>query len=473
MLSRRNFLASGMAMAVASTLPRGAWGHPDNTGFKLEASTHVIDVDGHEAKVFGIQGPSGQGLVLNPGERFKGTLVNRLAEPTSVHWHGQTPPNAQDGVPYIPLPPLKAGESRQYDFEPHPGTYWMHSHIPSQEVNNLAAPLIVHDKEDLRADRQEVVMFLQDFSFRTPQEILDEVVNKHGHDKHSMHGNGHSMGVSMDMSRKPDLNDYNWDAYLTNYRTLSDPDVVRIEKNGKILLRVINASSATVFWIDTGNISARLVAVDGHPVRPVVGNRFGIAEAQRLDLELELPKGSGTWPVLALREGGRERTGMVLATRGAAIPKISAIGLNMAPPFDFDYAQESALVALSPLESREPSIRHQIMLGGSMQPYRWTINGRTWDDRQPITAITGDRVELRFENHSHMAHPMHLHGHVFQVVELNGKRINGARRDTIQVPPMATAVIALDAGQAAHWMLHCHQMLHLQTGMMTEFDITG
>ena len=80
---------------------------------------------------------------------------------------------------------------------------------------------------------------------------------------------------------------------------------------------------------------------------------------------------------------------------------------------------------------------------------------------------------LTFHNMSMMAHPMHLHGHVFQVVALNGQAMNGALRDTVPVPPMSMVSVALDAGEAARWMLHCHHMPHLATGMMTEFTVSA
>jgi FtsP/CotA-like multicopper oxidase with cupredoxin domain len=64
------------------------------------------------------------------------------------------------------------GETRAYDFEPLPGTYWMHAHIPLHEMRLLAAPLIVRSAEDVAADRQEVVLFLHDFSFKAPEEVM-------------------------------------------------------------------------------------------------------------------------------------------------------------------------------------------------------------------------------------------------------------------------------------------------------------
>ena len=114
-----------------------------------------------------------------------------------------------------------------------------------------------------------------------------------------------------------------------------------------------------------------------------------------------------------------------------------------------------------------------MMLGGSMQPYLWTIDGKTWGDHVPVTATSGERVEIMFHNMSMMGHPMHLHGHAFQVVGIGNQRFAGAVRDTVYVPPMAMVTIAIDAGEAARWMLHCHHMPHLATGMMTEFAVSA
>ncbi|MEZ5798890.1 MAG: multicopper oxidase domain-containing protein [Paracoccaceae bacterium] len=132
------------------------------------------------------------------------------------------------------------------------------------------------------------------------------------------------------------------------------------------------------------------------------------------------------------------------------------------------------LRAAEPLADRPATAQRMVMLGGAMMPYVWTIDGRSWPDHQPIPAKSGERVEIMFHNMSMMAHPMHLHGHVFQVVDLGrGGRFQGAIRDTVHVPPMSMVTIALDAGEAARWMLHCHHMAHLSTGMMTEFDVTA
>lgn len=66
-----------------------------------------------------------------------------------------------------------------------------------------------------------------------------------------------------------------------------------------------------------------------------------------------------------------------------------------------------------------------------------------------------------------MAHPMHLHGHVFEVTEINGKKIKGAMRDTVLVPANGEVKIQFDANNPGNWMIHCHVLYHAEGGMMT------
>lgn len=488
-LSRRGFLATTAASAASLLLPSRV--RAQSSQLSLTATTRTIDVRGRAASVWGLLGSNGQsGLVLDPGQRFAVDLTNSLADPTIIHWHGQIPENAQDGVPDMPMPVLQPGETRAYDFSARAGTHWMHAHIPAHEMMLLAAPLIVRRPEDVAADRQEVTLFLHDFSFKSPAEVLAEITggaSMAGMD-HGQPGQGAMEHSGMDMGAMGqggmmampgmdgmamDLNDYNFDAYLANDRTLDDPEVVQVDKGGQVLVRVINAAAATVFWIDTGALPGRLVAVDGEPVQPMPGSRFGVAMGQRLDIELDVPREGGAYPVLALREGANERTGVILATPGAAVAKIADVSEGDHPAFIGDLAQESLLRAVTPLPERAPASQPMLMLGGSMMPYVWTINGQTWRTHVPVTAKSGERVEITFHNMSMMAHPMHLHGHAFQVVSTGGARFAGAVRDTVHVPPMGMVTVALDAGEAARWMLHCHHMPHLSTGMMTEFAVSA
>jgi FtsP/CotA-like multicopper oxidase with cupredoxin domain len=272
-------------------------------------------------------------------------------------------------------------------------------------------------------------------------------------------------GMQMHM----DLNDVHHDAFLANDRTLADPEIVRIERGGRIRLRVINGASSSQFWIDLGELAGRAIATDGHPVHASAGSRFPLAIAQRLDILIDLPR-AGAFPILAQLEGDRRRTGIILATPGRHIPQI-ADGAKAAPPVD--HSLEARLMALQPLSPRPADVVQTIVLGGGMKPYAWSMNGEYWPQVSPLMLTKGQRVEVDLVNRTMMAHPIHLHGHVFQVIEIDGEPIHGAMRDTVLVTPMGRVRIAFDADNPGRWAFHCHNLYHMVTGMMMEFRYQG
>ncbi|MBY0431441.1 MAG: multicopper oxidase domain-containing protein, partial [Rhodospirillales bacterium] len=313
--ARRQLLASAAATITLAALPGGSARATGNAStLPLAACRRTIEVNGRAATVLGLLQPDGRsGVVLEPGQRFRVGLENRLDEPTLVHWHGQTPPMDQDGVPGAVQPPLLPGTGAAYDFTPRPGTHWMHSHIGLQEQMLLAAPLIVREGSD--EDAQEVVLMLHDFTFRPPAEVLADLQAgpAHGvHDQAAVTGTPVPrliavqqamvmsqrrlvMGGYDAMTEHP--HDIEYDAYLANDRTLADPEVVRVSPGGRVRLRVINGASATSFHLDLGALPGSVVAVDGNPVAPFSSSRFlPLAMGQRLDVLLTLPpRQQGAW----------------------------------------------------------------------------------------------------------------------------------------------------------------------------------
>ncbi|CAO3421212.1 multicopper oxidase family protein [Azospirillum endophyticum] len=503
-LSRRRLLSTAVAggcAALAPALPRSVLAAAPaafpaaGDAVRLTVDRRTLEVNGKAASVFGIRQPDGtHGLTLDPGRRFLVDLANRAGEETIIHWHGQTPPYVQDGVADMNRPTIGDGRSVRYDFVPRTGTHWMHSHHGLQEQQLMAAPLVVRGEDDLRADEQEVTILLHDFTFRDPAEILASLggasggmghgghgaATTHGAMDHGAmnhgsmaHGNGHDMAGMAGMAggMAMDLNDVDYDAYLANDHTLADPEVLRVERGGRVRLRVINGATTTAFHLDLGRLTGQVIAADGNPVRPVAGNRFGISMGQRLDIRLTLPAEGGAFPILALREGAVQRTGIILATPGAAVEKIAVTG--QAATDALDLSLERQLAATMPLPSRAADLTRRMRLTGSMSPYVWSLDGLTFGAHRPLLVRQGQRVELTFENASMMAHPMHLHGHHFQVVAIDGHPVAGAVRDTVLVPMMGSVTVAFDADNPGRWPLHCHNLLHMATGMMTEVVYEG
>jgi FtsP/CotA-like multicopper oxidase with cupredoxin domain len=424
----------------------------------LRAEKRVIEVLGRSARVLRIHQPNGKpGLVADVSTPLRVRLENELGEPTLVHWHGLTPPWQQDGVPYVSAPPIAADASADYDFPlPFGGTYWMHSHQGFQEQQLMVAPLIIHDAQSRRADEQEIVILLHDFTFRSADEIFADLKKTTTASTMTMSGMSGMTGMS-------DLNDVVYDAFLANDRTLDDPEVVRVEPGGRVLLRIINGASASNFVLDLGQLTGELVAVDGHAVRPIRGSRFPLAIAQRLDVRVQLPKGQRAFPLLATLEGERKRTGVVLATPKAQVGKIDALAAQATGPLNLEL--ERSLRAVAPLRPKPTDRIHRIALTGSMNNYVWSLNGQTYPHAKPFMIAKGERVEFVMTNTTMMSHPMHLHGHVFQVVAVNGKRYAGAMRDTILVPPKTSVTIAFDANNPGKWFYHCHNLYHMMSGM--------
>jgi FtsP/CotA-like multicopper oxidase with cupredoxin domain len=487
LLTRRQVLASGVALAgTLALLPmaRAAAAPEPFTGrLRLTADRRTLDVNGKAARVFGLIGPDGNpGLSLLPGGRFRFDLLNRADAPTIIHWHGQLPPWMQDGFPWPQTPPIAAGDSRSYDYAPIAGTYWMHSHQGLQEQSLMTAPLIVYSAEDMRADRQDVVLMLHDFSFRTPDELLAGLTKSNG-SAMSMGGMGSTMKMGSESmgagsmgamhvasAMAMDLNDIDYDAFLANDRTLADPQIIRTEPGGRVHLRLINGASATQFWVDLGVLAGDVVAVDGHPVRPLRRSRFPLSMAQRLDVLVDLP-GSGPYPIIAQVEGKRSCTGIILAASGAAVSRLATEADENAAPVDLSL--EHRLEAVTPLPPRAADVTHRVVLDGAMVPYAWSMNGEYWPNVTPLMITPGQRVAIEMVNQTLMPHPMHLHGHAFQVVAINGAPLAGAVRDTVLVPPKGSVTIAFDADNPGRWAFHCHNLYHMITGMMTEVRYPG
>ena len=227
------------------------------------------------------------------------------------------------------------------------------------------------------------------------------------------------------------LNDVEYDAFLANDHTLDDPEIFRVERGGRVRLRLINGAAATNFWIDLGGLEGRLIAVDGMAVEPVSGRRFEFAIAQRLDIVLDLPKNEGAWPIFAIREGDRVRTGFILATSAGAVERTGGEADEAAAAVGL--ALEGKLRAVQPLAGRPADREHTVTITEA-PGYVWMLNGKRSGEAAPLSVSEGERVESTFRDQTTMAHPMHLHGHHFQVVATNGKRFPGAVRDTVLGP---------------------------------------
>jgi FtsP/CotA-like multicopper oxidase with cupredoxin domain len=474
-MNRRELL-SGLSGAALLALSRQAHAAEPKL---LTVSRRTLEVKGKAASVYGLTGPDGKpGLEMLLGERFQARVRNDTDSDTIIHWHGLTPPYGQDGVAMMGQDPIAPGQSFDYDFaNTRSGTHWMHSHLGLQEQQMLAAPLIVRETAEPLFGEQEHVVLLHDFSFRDPQDILAEL--KAGGGAHAGHSMQHGMmnhdgmnhsGMATHSGMGSMMNDVAYDAYLANDRTLDDPEIVTVEKGGTIRLRIINGAAASNMWIDLGALEGELIAVDGNAIHPFKGRLFPLAIAQRADIRLKMPPAGGAFPVLFRPEGLGQRTGIVLASSGAAISRLPAEG-EVAPPLDLE--QERRYRAVAKLRDEPISRTEMLMLVGGGPDYVWGFNGKPSMHDTLFTVREGERIAVMMHNMTGMAHPMHLHGHYFKVLAIGNRTIDGAIRDVVLVPPMETVTIVFDADNPGTWAFHCHHLYHMNAGMMGAIAYTS
>jgi multicopper oxidase len=440
---------------------------------RLLAAPTTVDLGGRTVRTWTFNGElPGPELRLRVGEVLRARLENRLPTGTTVHWHGIALPNEMDGVPGLTQSVVEPGQGFDYEFNvPDPGTYFYHPHVGLQIDRGLYGPLVVEDPgEVVRYDREAVLM-LDDWTHGigpSPEAVLANLQRggmRHpgqagGH--HGHHGAGEAATFDPTSPLGAHAGDVRHPLYLVNGRSPRSPTVLKARPGQRIRLRIVNTAADTAFRLAVGGHRLRVTHADGFPIRPVTGDALLIAMGERYDVQVEL--GDGVFPLVALAEGKDAQAFAVVRTSSGATPRagVRPAELDRWVVTVADLYADGAV----DLGRRPVSRTHRLVLDGDMETYRWTINGHAHHGAAPLAARQGERVRLVFENRSTMFHPMHLHGHTFQVRRA-GEQRPGPRKDTVIVRPLERVTVELEADNPGRWMLHCHNAYHQAGGMMT------
>lgn len=465
-LTRRRLLA-GASATLAS------WVLPSPLLRAGERSLRLVAGPG-EAPLVADEGPSTRvwaydGRVPGPlirarqGERLVVELENRLAEPTTVHWHGLRIPVAMDGVPWLSQPPVAPGETFTYAFDlEDAGTFWYHPHIGSSEQvgRGLHGVLVVDEPEPPPVDR-DLLWVLDDWRLDREAQIAP-------------------FGAMMDASHAGRLGNV-----LTVNGSIAMDQPVRAGE--RLRLRLANVANARTFALRFGDLPLWLVALDGQPVPPhrPAGGRIVLGAGMRADLIVDMPGAPGTvtvtddaygpdyaFEVMRLRIDGdaaREERGPPAALRA-----------NPLPEPDLEAAGRHRIVfeggAMGGMMSARMGGRFMSMRALAEAGRLWAINGQIPEDlaRLPslFTFARGSSQRIELVNRTAFPHPIHLHGHAFRVLTRNGAPVaHTPFRDTVLLGPEETAEIAFVADNPGRWMLHCHVLEHQEAGMMAVVEV--
>ncbi len=483
---------------------------------QASAKTYNLDIDRQKINIAGkkvkkitvnntIPGPI---LNLIDGEDVTINVTNHMDEDTSIHWHGLLIPGNMDGVPGLNgFPGIKPNETFTYHFKiRQTGTYWYHSHSKGQEQDGLYGAIVIKPKavDPVQSDHDYVVL-LSDFHKEDAKTIMANLkmfseyyqyvrrtvadfIGSAKKDGFSKAWENSKMWGQMRML-PTDLSDVTGYTFLTNGKT-SDQNWTGIFKAGqRVRLRFINASSMSFFDVRIAGLKMFVVASDGQNVESVPVDEFRFAPAEIYDV-IVIPKEDKAYTIIA---EPIDRTGFALSTiaptegmkgeiptqRPRTLLTMKDMGMDHDMSEKSGWAETGAAKGSRALnysdlrylgiqkDIREPMREILVTLGGNMERYIWTINGKTHMEAKPINLKYGERVRLKFINETMMAHPMHLHGMFFQLE--NGQPIKKLpNKNMVIVPPGGSYSVLLSANEVGEWSFHCHLLYHMMSGMMTK-----
>jgi FtsP/CotA-like multicopper oxidase with cupredoxin domain len=458
-ITRRALLAGAAGASLVSVLPR----HAHAGDFKLTAGPAKASLIGGQpgTVVWAYNGTvPGPEVRMPQGGRARIAVENRLAEETTVHFHGIRLPNAMDGVPHLTQRPIAPGETFIYEFDvPDAGTYWYHPHINSavQVGHGLSGPFIVEERRPIAVDR-DIVWMLSDWRLLRDGQIRD--------DFGSMHDKAHNGRVG--------------DTVTINGRM---PDAFAVRRGERIRLRLINAANARVFGLRFAGHEPMIIAYDGQPVPPHVPPEGAVllGPAMRVDLILDMTGGPGErfqviddhYRGLAYRLVDIVYDGNPLREQRLDSP--IQLPANTMPEPDVAGAERHEVTFNGGMMG-QTMMRGRDMggMGNMMQMMRtgrvWFMNGVAMMGHavEPmLTLPKGRTAVIAMSNETMWWHPMHLHGHAFRVVSRNSVPTRHREwQDTVLLAPRERVEIAFVADNPGDWMFHCHVLEHQESGMM-------
>jgi FtsP/CotA-like multicopper oxidase with cupredoxin domain len=475
-LSRRRLLAgAGAASLLALPWPAAAEG-PGDARYTLTARTGKAALQGAgkpETGIWGFEGTApGPVLRVRQGHRLDVKLVNQLAQPTTIHWHGIRVPNDMDGVPGLTQDAVKPGETYPYSFVcADAGTFWYHPHGNSAEQlgRGLSGMLIVEEERPPEADR-ELTWVLSDWKLKDDGTIDPDFANPQelSHDGR--------IGKTLTVNGAPG-------------------GTVPLRQNERVRIRLLNVANARIFEIgfdaEGKPHDPWLIALDGQPVPPrrLGKDHLELAPGMRADLLLDAAAAAGGPSPLLFYPPGDDPAPLVrfgmsgdAPVRAAPLPAPAPLAGNPIAVPDLARAERHALVFAGGAQPGE-HMHGQPKDGAPAEPPpRWTVNGKSLDHgatghahAEPfVTLKRGATALFELKNDTVFDHPIHLHGHTFRILSRNGKALAAPLlSDTILMSQQESAEIAFVADNPGNWMLHCHILEHQESGMGAVFRVAA
>ena len=483
--------------------------------YDLSISRETINITGQPLQKVTVNGTiPAPTLRFKRGEEATIHVTNKMDVPTSLHWHGLLVPGQMDGVSGLNgFQEIQSGKTFTYHFTlRQTGTYWYHAHSGGQEQDGLYGALIVDPagKDPIQTSRDYIVL-LSDFTPENAPEIMGNLKKSSDYyatarrtvgdffEDAKAKGWGKAWKEESDWGKmrmaRTDLADVTGYTFLVNGKTPAQNWTGIFKPGERVRLRFINASAMSFFDVRIPGLQMKVVQSDGQNVEPVSVDEFRFAPAETYDVVVT-PTTDKAYTIAA---EPIDRTGFAIGTlaiaegmkaakpeqRPRAELKMGDMGMEgmddmVMTPEDMKsgWAEAGTPLGQKALQysdlryagiqkdTREPGRTIDVRLGGNMERYIWTINGKKMADAKPIQLKYGERVRLTFTNETMMAHPMHLHG-MFVQLENGQPAEKLPNKHVVIIQPGKSYSVLLTADEVGEWSFHCHLLYHMMSGMMT------
>ncbi len=455
LISRRGLLRGAQAGAVsvvaARTLPivRAQPVPKETVDHKIRIAPTSIEIaPGKVIKTTAYNGiVPGPVLRMKEGRPVRIEVTNDSGYANLIHSHGLFIPSEQDGSTEEGSPIIAPGKSLIYSYIPKPtGTRWYHSHAMAMT--------------DLTKST-----YSGEFGFL----IVEPAAGDPGsYDREVLlaahHWDGH--WVSMQDIKKgppPDNGlEVMYRAATLSDRMLGHGEPIRVREGERVLFRLLNASGNMGISLALPGHRFKVLALDGNPVpTPASVDVLELDVAERADVIVEM-NNPGVWVFGATDDGDRNMgMGVVVEYANRSGEPVWSAPANT--KWDYTIFGEPPLPIPDPDETI--SLLFQKIAGGRGGYNRWTINGKSWPDTNPLFAVTkGKRYRLLLNNNSGDDHPVHLHRHSFEITKIGDKPTSGVIKDTLNMPRFSTAEVDFVADDPGPTLFHCHHQDHMDEG---------
>lgn len=420
----------------------------------------------------------GSQIRVKQGEKVKIHVKNELPDPISIHWHGLPVPNTMDGIPGVTQNAIQPGETFTYEFTATvPGTYMYHTHqeAVTQLDKGLYGSFIVEPKEKTY-DRDYTLML--DEWMSNPDSM--SMSNMEGMDHSNMEGMDHSSNSNdQDSSNSNSMghNMNNYDIYTINGKSGDLTEPLKVKEGERVRIRLANIGYLS-HNIHLHGHKFKVVAIDGQDLnqpKEIKDQLISIAPGERYDIEFTANnpgewylechgdmKGSDGMKTKIQYEGSNESKDT--SNQEKNLPIFSYMNYGGTKNGEFTLNQNY-------------DVEYTMDLNGNNTDNIWTINGKSFPNTKSINVKKGDLVKVKLVNNSPAGvnHPMHLHGHSFQVLSKNGNPVKGSPivKDTINLEPGDEYVVAFKADNPGNWLFHCHDLHHATAGMIDVIKYDG